>query len=150
MGAPTPELTLERVAVGQGGLEASRVSVRETCRAGVSLAYSHCGCGARVNRDCYGFCYSFSGQNRACWGQGKRAPMLGKRPFPGNLTGTAAPAVPTLDQESPGSSPGGAIKSGNDFGRAGLRLSAECVSRCAWVDAGATIRCPEAGSTGDV
>jgi hypothetical protein len=32
------------------------------------------------------------------------------------------------------------MKSGNDFGRAGLRLSAECVSRCAWVDADATIR----------
>jgi hypothetical protein len=30
---------------------------------------------------------------------------------------TAAP----LDQESPGSSPGGAIEPGNDFGRAGLR-----------------------------
>jgi hypothetical protein len=27
------------------------------------------------------------------------------------LTGTAAPAVPTLDQESPGSSPGGATES---------------------------------------
>jgi hypothetical protein len=30
------------------------------------------------------------------FGAGKRAPMLGKRPFPGKLTGTAAPAVPTL------------------------------------------------------
>jgi hypothetical protein len=31
--------------------------------------------------------------------------------------------VAPLDQESPGSSPGGAMKPGNDLGRAGLRLS---------------------------
>ena len=35
-----------------------------------------------------------------------------------------------LDQESPGSSPGGAMKPGNDFGRAGLRLSAGYVRYC--------------------
>jgi hypothetical protein len=46
----------------------------------------------------------------------KRAPMLRKWPIPGNLAGAAAPAAPTLDQESPawpsaacGSSPGGAM-----------------------------------------
>ena len=32
------------------------------------------------------------------------------------------------------------MKPGNDLGRAGLRLSAGCVSHCGWVDAGATIR----------
>jgi len=51
-------------------------------------------------------------------GAGKRAPMLGKCSQPGKLTGTAAPAAPTLDRESPGwppaacgSSPGGATGS---------------------------------------
>jgi hypothetical protein len=37
-------------------------------------------------------------------------------------TRTAAPPVPTLDQESPGSSPGGAMKPGNDLTVVGLRL----------------------------
>ena len=32
------------------------------------------------------------------------------------------------------------MKPGNDFQVVGLRVSAGCVSHCAWVDAGATIR----------
>jgi hypothetical protein len=47
----------------------------------------------------------------------KRAPMLGKCSQPGKLTGTAAPAALTLDQESPGSSPGGAMAAVNNRGR---------------------------------
>jgi hypothetical protein len=45
-------------------------------------------------------CLNFCGHNRANTA-GKWAPMLGKWPVPGNLTGSAAPAVSTLDQESP-------------------------------------------------
>jgi hypothetical protein len=42
-------------------------------------------------------------------GSGHRC-SVGDR-FRGNLAGTATPAVPTLDQESPGSGPGGATES---------------------------------------
>jgi len=49
---------------------------------------------ARLKDDCYRFCYRFSGQRRAS--QGREA---------GKLTGTAALAVPTVDQVSWRSSP---------------------------------------------
>jgi hypothetical protein len=51
----------------------------------------------RLARRLLRFCYSCSGQNRALGGR-KQAPILSKWPFPGNLTGTAVPAIPTLDQ----------------------------------------------------
>jgi hypothetical protein len=44
---------------------------------------------------------------------GKRAPMLGKWPNPNKLSGKGCPGWRTLDQESPGSSPGGAIEVAN-------------------------------------
>ncbi len=67
--------------------------------------------------DCYRFCYRFSGRDKD-WPQTatvsatvspgtsgharvwKRAPMLGKCSQPGKLTGTAAPAAPTLEQNA--------------------------------------------------
>jgi hypothetical protein len=54
------------------------------------------------------------------------------------VAGVEAVTVAPLDQESPGSSPGGAMKPGNDLPVAGLLLSAGCVSqrasRCVSVD----------------
>jgi hypothetical protein len=43
--------------------------------------------------------------------------MLGKWPNPSKLSKMPAWGKRTLDQESPGSSPGGAMKPGNDLGR---------------------------------
>ena len=64
------ELALERVAAGQGGLEAIEGLSQMDCRTGLSLGvYARGSLRARVTGDCYRFCYSFSGQKRAFWGR---------------------------------------------------------------------------------
>jgi hypothetical protein len=73
------------------------------------------------------FCRSFSGQNRANYGR-EAGTDARKVADSQQVVENACPGRRTLDQESPGSSPGGAMKPGNDFGRAGLRLFAGCVS----------------------
>jgi hypothetical protein len=106
-----PELALDRVAVGQGGLEASRrgLAQRDLSDWGPSRLYPSVPTD-QSQPSCCRFCYRFPGKPAILGRESGHRCSVSDR-----FRSTAAPALPTLNQESPGSSPGRAIKPGNDF-----------------------------------
>ena len=68
--ATAPELALERVAVGQRGLEPFQgLGQRDLSDWGASRLSAPDGAGPDSAADCYRFCYRFSGQKRAFRGR---------------------------------------------------------------------------------